>query len=277
VLVSEINPRRAAAALSILNLAWSIGAVVSPPIIAALIVEGARIGRLSGLAVLLAIVALYLLQFRESANIGGSRTNLVAAFGIREWSRPLAAAFGAMFFLNVGTENAIGGWVATYANRLSSQPGARWELAPSLFWAALFCGRAVAPTVLRYVRDAKIAIAGLLVTGLGITTLLVSSTLTGVFIGVSLAGLGLSSVFPIVIAMLMRCFGAAGSQVAGSMFALAGLGGATLPWLVGYSSGQFRDLGVGLVVPLIGTLIMVVLQFSNYTSLSKEESRSSPP
>jgi FHS family glucose/mannose:H+ symporter-like MFS transporter len=268
VLISEMNPNRPAAALSILNLAWSIGAVVSPPIVGLLIVNGDRTGRLLGLAALLGLVALCLTQFQIVPKISGSDKNLVDAFGIREWRRPLAVVFGALFFLYVGTENAVGGWVATYANRLSNEPGARWELAPSLFWAALLLGRALTPAVLRYLIDAKLVVAGLLMTCFGVTGLLVSRTLVGVFVGVSLAGLGLSSVFPITIAMLMRCFGSTGSRIAGSMFALAGLGGATLPWLVGFLSSRFGNLGVGLVVPLVGTLVMVLLQLSNYASLS---------
>ncbi len=43
------------------------------------------------------------------------------------------------------------------------------------------------------------------------------------------------------------------------VFALASLGGATIPWLVGFISTQIGSLRAGLVVPLIACLFMLVL------------------
>jgi fucose permease len=268
VFVAEMNPDRRAAALSLLNFAWSIGAVASPAIIALVIVEGSTMGHLLGLGALLGVVALCLTQFQVVPKIKGCDEKPTATFGVRDWGRPVAIVFGALFFLYVGTENAVAGWVATLANRLSNGSGTRWELAPSLFWTALLLGRASAPAALRYVMDTKLVVAGLLISCFGITTLIVSRTLVGVFVSVSLAGFGLSSVFPITIATFTRCSGSTVSQVAGPMFALAGLGGAALPWLVGFLSSQFDSLRAGLVVPLLATLIMVFLQSYNRAFLS---------
>jgi fucose permease len=75
----------------------------------------------------------------------------------------------------------------------------------------------------------------------------------------SLAGLGLAAVFPIAIANLSHKFGAAATRVAGLMFNLAGLGGATLPWLVGFTSTRLNNLKFGLFVPLAGCTIMLLL------------------
>jgi len=279
VFVAENNPERAAAALSILNAAWSVGAVVCPPLVALLIVKDDRMGRLLGLAAMLAVVALFL-EIRNSKletrnlKLGARESKMEppvfppSSIDSRQSKIERVILFAALFFLYVGIENSVGGWVATYAHRLSSEPGTRWELAPSLFWATLLFGRALAPTVLRYVMDAKLVVASLLMTCLGVTALLISKTPVGVFVAVSLAGLGLSSVFPITIAMLTRCSGSTASQVAGPMFALGGLGGAALPWLVGFLSSQFGSLRVGLVVPLLAALIMIALQLSNRASLS---------
>ncbi len=181
-------------------------------------------------------------------------------FNFWAWFRTRGFVFAALFFLYVGIENSVGGWVATHAHRLTSASWTRWELAPLLFWGTLILGRILAPTILRYVSEARLVVAGLLVTTLGVAALLISKTLISVFFGVSLAGLGLSSVFPITIAMLTYCFGAAASPAAAPMFAFGGLGGACLPWLVGYLSSQFASLRFGLLVPLAATLLMLALQ-----------------
>ena len=41
---------------------------------------------------------------------------------------------------------------------------------------------------------------------------------------------------------------------------LAGLGGALIPWLVGFISARFWDLRIGLLIPLFGVASMIVLQ-----------------
>jgi fucose permease len=79
-------------------------------------------------------------------------------------------------------------------------------------------------------------------------------------IAVALGGLGLSTVFPITVALFTRDFEKDSARLAGPVFALAGLGGATLPSLVGVLSAQAGSLKAGLVVPLVGCLIMLALQ-----------------
>jgi MFS transporter, FHS family, glucose/mannose:H+ symporter len=235
---------------------------------------------------MLAFVALWILvtaisHGHESPNCGapappsriaGGQDNAAASdrpqLDTWAWWRTRGLVFAALFFLYVGIENSVGGWVATYARRLTSAPGARWELAPLLFWGTLILGRILAPPILRYVTEAKLVMGGLVMTALGVAVLLISKSLLSVFFGVSLAGLGLSSVFPITIALLTGSLGPAASRMAGPMFALAGLGGAALPWLVGFLSSQFGSLGVGLVVPLLATLIMAALESSPRANFS---------
>jgi fucose permease len=170
---------------------------------------------------------------------------------------------GALFFLYVGTENALGGWAASYARRLSGEPGSAWALAPSFFWAALLVGRGLAPAILRRVEEANLALTGLVIAAFGVTTLVTTQSLAGVFAGAAVAGLGLASVFPITVAMLSHIFGPLATRVAGGMFALAGLGGATLPWLVGFLSNRYDSLRAGLAVPLLASLVMLALHFGH--------------
>jgi fucose permease len=91
-------------------------------------------------------------------------------------------------------------------------------------------------------------------------------------VGVGFAGAGLASVFPTTLAMLPRCFGGFASKVAGPVFALAGLGGATIPWSVGALSDHFGRLQVGLFVPLVANFLMIALQIGIISALVKKKS-----
>jgi fucose permease len=85
---------------------------------------------------------------------------------------------------------------------------------------------------------------------------------------VSVAGLGLAAVYPITISRLSQEFGTAASRVGSVMFTMANLGGAFLPWLVGYSSHKFNHLGVGLAVPVAATGFMSILYYFYRRNLS---------
>ena len=86
-----------------------------------------------------------------------------------------------------------------------------------------------------------------------------SSTLNVAVPGVFLAGLGCASIYPIYIAWLSRWYGPRAKNVGGFLFALASLGGAAGPWLVGAVSKYSGNLRMGLLVPLVGAITMICL------------------
>jgi len=96
----------------------------------------------------------------------------------------------------------------------------------------------------------------------GVISLLVSRSGWTLAASTALAGLGFSSIYPIAIAMLSHKFGAFATRIGGLTFTLAGFGGATLPWLVGYLSTGTGSLRIGLVVPLVGCILMFLLSLS---------------
>jgi len=264
LLVSELNPTRRAAALNLLNFSWGIGAVGCPFLVAMLQRANRMIVFWYGMALLLGLEAVYLGLIRLPALKSGTRT---PASG-QVWKSHLFPILGALFFVYVGTETSVGGWIASYARRIDLVPGTFWVITPSFFWGALLAGRAVAPILLRRTRETTVASAGLALSCLGIVLLLIAHAMTPIVLGAALAGLGLSSVFPINISLISRWFGEEGVRFGGVMFALAGLGGATLPWLVGLLSAQTGNLKAGLVVPLLGSAIMLVLYLANRAAQS---------
>src|SRR5205807_2396895 len=90
--------------------------------------------------------------------------------------------------------------------------------------------------------------------GTGAAILLVT-----LFGGAFLAGLGLASIFPILIAWLSKWYGTRARKVGGVMFALAALGSALMPPLVGVVSRYSESLRIGLLVPLAGCVAMLTV------------------
>ena len=265
LLIAELHPDRRAAALNLLNFSWGIGAVGCPFVVAALQRSQRTPLLLFGVTVCLALAAIVLGCIRMPADTKGNSSK-VAALDRKIWKNRSVPVLGALFFIYVGTESSIGGWVASYAHRIDAGSGTFWALTPSFFWGALLLGRALAPVFLRHVRETTLASAGLVVASLGVFVLLIANTMALVVAGASLAGLGLASVFPINIAMLSQWFGEMASRIGGVMFALSSLGGATVPWLVGILSSRFGSLRIGLIVPLLGSLTMLFLYLKNRQS-----------
>jgi fucose permease len=78
-------------------------------------------------------------------------------------------------------------------------------------------------------------------------------------IGVAMAGLGMSAIYPVYIAWLSLWYRERARKIGGVMFALASLGGAFAPWLVGFISKETTNLKMGLLVPLASVVTMLVL------------------
>lgn len=255
LLVSELNPERRAAALSLINFSWGAGAAVCPFLVASMLRMHRSSHLLYAVGALLVIVAVSMtrISFPDIYPVKDAST-----LDLRLLRSRWVPILGALFFLYVGSEAGVGGWIATYAHRLSAG-STMWIFMPSFFWISLLTGRALAPLVLRFVQESTLAQLGLAVSITGLTAILIAKGLFVVALGVSLAGLGFSSIFPIAIAALSRKFGANASPIAGFMFALAGAGGATLPWLIGWISTTSGNLNFGLFLPLAGSTMMLIL------------------
>jgi fucose permease len=112
------------------------------------------------------------------------------------------------------------------------------------------------------------------VAGSGVMVILVGSGPTTVSSGAGLAGLGLAAIFPTTFAIFTRQFGRQASQLTGLFFVLGGMGGALIPWLVGFTSTQFGDLRIGLLIPLFCVASMIVLQILIIRALAPGHLRS---
>ena len=264
--IGEVNPAGRAGALSLANFIWTIGALASPSLVAL----GDRLHRMSlVLAALGAVAALLAMVFAashfESAAAAAAETKAGPTLNL-SFSKTLqdrfAPAFALIFFLYVGTENCLSGWVATYAHRLQSPDSDAWALMPSCFWGGLLLGRLLLPMILHGVSELRLLRASLALGAIGCCVLLASQNIPGVAAGCAIAGIGLAGVFPIAMSWLSEYCGAENRQLAALMLALGGLAGGLLPWLVGFVSNLLGSLRIGLMTPLVAiTVILIVCAF----------------
>ncbi len=260
LLVAEVNPERRSATLNLLNFCWSAGSVACPFLVAAAAKRHQVplfLAAVAGFALLVAIgIAVMPSSIVEPRPTKGTGQDTIPPIS---WRYGAVFVMATLFFLYVGSENAFGGWVASYAKSLGSLTPAMSLMTPSFFYAALMLGRWLAPFVLRGIDEIRLVQAGLLMACAGMTGLVLSHGLGGVMGSACLAGLGLSCVYPITISLLSREFGAASSRIGSLMFFVSNIGGGLLPWMVGVSSNHFGTLKAGLAVPLMGSVALYVL------------------
>jgi FHS family glucose/mannose:H+ symporter-like MFS transporter len=255
--VSDAMPKKRASALSLLNSSWGVGAMSCPLIIAAVQRVHQTTAFFYALAACMAVLALTLCLFRFAAD---ERRHAEPSRQSSEQPRntTLTVLVGLAFFIYVGTETAVGGWVATYAQRLSPGSVSMWAMMPTFFYGTVLLGRMLATVILRTVRETQFAAGGAALAAAGIIVLLASHSMAMIILGTSLSGLGLSAIYPIKVSLLPRWFGERVTQIGGFMFAIGNLGGGAIPWLVGALSTRFSDLRVGFVVPLLGAASLLV-------------------
>lgn len=260
LLVAVVNPERRSASLNWLNFCWSAGAVSCPFLIALASRTQHLPLMLRSVAVFSVCVALGIgFMAGDTAEPHRQSEAQPKIVSLVRGRLPIFLVLAAVFFLYVGTENAFGGWVASYAKSLGQTQLSMSLMTPSFFYAALMIGRLVAPFLLKRINDIRLAEFGVLFACTGAAGLVLSHGLTGVLVSASVTGLGLSSVYPITISLLSREFGASSSHLGSFMFVLSNIGGGLLPWIVGVSATEFGTLNAGLFVPLIGCAAMFSL------------------
>lgn len=269
LLIASANPRRPAAALSLLNAAWSLGAVACAPLLALAHRYGGYRVFLLILGAASAVAAAAIAAGTQPGSVPNPSDSR-EALPIRGRALLSLLILGILFFLYVGMENSLGGWATVYAQRIqNSRSGLIFP--PSIFWATLMAGRFLAPLWLRRSRELFVVLASLALAVAGVVVLLCATGITGVLTGIGLAGLGLAPVFPITVAVLSR-LGRTGRLASGPVFILASLGGATLPWLVGLVASRSGSLKIGLGVPLVaGVLMTLGYLCSRYWQLTGDE------
>jgi MFS transporter, FHS family, glucose/mannose:H+ symporter len=255
---AEVAGARRTAALSILNVAWGTGAIACPALVLVAHQNGRLWLLLFGIAGVAALAAIAIAAMKIEPRSHGNIETKTLEGGMRIGSR-YTFALGGLFFLYIGTEGSVGGWTASLAKRMGSTSGNLWELAPMFFWAGLLAGRGMAPLILRRVAERALFTIGLILAGSFSGALFWATSFRGIAICVLLSGLGLSCIYPLIISWMVGHFGARARHTGSIMFALASVGGAILPAMVGFTSTHTGSLRAGLLVPFAACVVMLGL------------------
>ena len=116
----------------------------------------------------------------------------------------------------------------------------------------------------KLISNEQVARGGITIALLGVALLMASRSIPAVRVSACLIGLGLAAIYPITIAVLSNTFGSDANRLGSVMFALAGVGAACVPWMVGSLSTALASLRLGLTVPLAGCAVMLLLYLRNW-------------
>jgi MFS transporter, FHS family, glucose/mannose:H+ symporter len=253
--VAEVAKTRRVAALSILNFMWGLGAIGSAPLVMLAQRNGSTQALLYTVAACSALVAITLLGMNmEPAKTEAEAVPIASLAAIKKRS---TISLAVLFFLYVGSENSVAGWAASLAKRMNSVSGDLWAVSPMFFWGGLLAGRALVPLLPAKISERALLVGGLIFSSGAVCFLLQAKTFPAIVACVTAAGLGFAGTYPILIAWLVRSFGERSRRIGGIMFALAAMGGATMPWFVGFVSTGTNSLRMGLLVPLAGCVAML--------------------
>lgn len=262
MLILELNPTRSAAALSILNFFWGVGAIVSQPFVD-FFARGTDIFTptviLSIVLFVIGILLVLMPKGIEQKPIANDETD--QDFSMPIWTNPIAWAIAAFNFIHVGFESAMGGWLKTYTQRIDVDAVLDILQPITLYFVFFVVGRGVAPIFFRFLNENKMLFLSLLMILLGMGILLSAKNVWLLSVGASIAGFGTSSVFPTNMSRFTKTFGASASRRATPFFICGTLGATFTTWFIGFVSNRYEnDLRSGMFILLGSVMVLIVLQ-----------------
>lgn len=274
VIAGTALPSSGARLMAALNVAWGLGAIICPILVHASGPAGLHLFFFltSGL---LAVASLFAIAIprptRLAAEDPPSPSSAPRTYAPKmRIPLPLVTLllFAAAMLLYVGVENALAGWLPSYAIR--SSPLLQAASISLYFWIAEIGGRlllAVFTTSTSETTLYRVCLALLILTQVLLCTTTHPSA-SSIVIFTILCALTLAPIYPLLTAFLLSRTGS--HPRLGPIFSAASLGGATLPWFTGILSTRFHSLRAGLIVPAAGAILLLLLSTVT-TSKPKEE------
>jgi fucose permease len=268
VIAGTSVPRERARLIAILNVVWGLGAIACPVLVRLLSAGGIQHFFFATAAFLAATSLAAVIIPRASLNPSPTQPAQFATT-----SPPLSRAsskssrlplppipllvFGGAAFLYIGVENALGGWLPSYAIRIN--PALHASSIALCFWVAELTGRILVTILMTFIGEAalyRICLALLILTQI-VLCLTANISANGIVALTFLGALSLAPVYPLIVSFLLARTGNHANL--GALFATASFGGASLPWLTGVFSTQFHNLRTGFLVPAAGATLLLVL------------------
>ncbi len=256
VIAGTAVPASRARLIALLNVAWGFGAIACPVLVRLLSSDGIQ-QFFFAMATFLAIASLVSLTIplvRTEASPGNIPQSSQPRLPLPPFS---LFVFAAAIFLYVGVENALGGWLPSYAIR--TNPSLHASSISLYFWSAEVTARILVTLLMAHLGEAplyRLCLALLIVTQI-LLCLAAHISAAGIISLTIFAALSLAPLYPLILSFLLARTGKHARL--GPLFATASFGGASLPWLTGVLSTQFHGLRAGLIVPAAGATLLLFL------------------
>lgn len=180
---------------------------------------------------------------------------------------PVLWLLGGLFFLYVGLENGMGGWLSVFVQRTTPASLGTGALVASSFWLALTGGRILATIWGHHLTPNGLLSLGLCLIFIG-AALMAAGTgnLFVTALSTILMGLGCGPVFPTALALTTTRFARSPGLAASTVIGLGSVGGIILPWMQGLllTSGhaQISITFIALLAALMGGVsVSIALRF----------------
>jgi fucose permease len=237
--------------VTVLNACWTVGAICGPLLLKGIVDVKIFLFLMATACFTCALAALFVyLPFvpRPHADAIAAPKRLL-----------FVSAFAFLFFLYVGTENMISGWISYYSVPVFHSEY-RAMTSASVFWTAFLCGRLLSGAYLPESKTFEMVAASVISALFGVVLILFAGSAVPLIIGTAMIGLGLASIYPILITDMARRLGAA-TPAATVCFSFSGLGATTLPYLSGRISEESGKIRGGLALAIV-TLFLLMMVYS---------------
>jgi FHS family glucose/mannose:H+ symporter-like MFS transporter len=254
-----------------LNLLWAVGACACPALTIHTLITGDLRPILLGLTLVFALLAGWCASQQLCQRTRPSAGQPVPQDHQHQLPQPVPPSsvfrdglsvfrtvpFGLIVLVMfiTGVEASGGAWLATYAKR-GGDPLAQIVAAPTCLWAGLLLSRLFWSFFASASKSNRIVRASLLLMGLASGLLLTSRHGWPLLLAAGALGFGIGPTYPLLLALALRRYRG------GSIFFLAGVGSACLPWLTGMVSTRTGSLHAGFIVPAAATLVMIALSLT---------------
>jgi FHS family Na+ dependent glucose MFS transporter 1 len=246
--------------MNALHFAWGVGAFVAPVFVAQAILRSGDIAwAYWGLAVLMLPPAIWLLRVPSPA-----MPQMATPEAARHVAGRLLMLVVVFFFLFVGAESSMGGWIASYGIARGLTPANAAYLA-SAFWGSFTVARGLSIPMAR-LRPALVLFGDLVACLVGVLSFLIwPESAAALWIGAIVFGFGMAAIFPTTVTLAGSLMPITG-RVTGWFFVGSSLGGMTIPWLIGQLFAPVGPQAFPMVVfgatLLASGVLLVVLAYA---------------
>ena len=269
-LVADLHsdPRAKSSALNLLGVFFGFGALFLPFVIGSLV---KTLGLAAILYVTMALSIIPAILFTALAFPPPRHEKGLAAREVGGLARNrLVLLLGFLLFFESGNEFIMGGYTSSYLTREmhTSISAASYLLA--VYWGAIMVGRLISSRLVLRRKPSSLILASAAAAAAGVAILLAAPSPFIAGAGIAIVGLSFASIYPVTLGFAGSRFEAYSGSVFGILFAIALVGGMTLPWAVGQLA-QIHGLRAALAI-VIGDCVMIFLLQMAISMLSGIES-----